>query len=92
MEDISAAGRDSGLQLDSVQLQPEQAAEFYIELPFEIRVQGSYHQLGTFVSEVAALPRIVTLHDFSVAPDTESSQLQMRINAKTYHYADQEAR
>ena len=72
-------------------MQPEVAQQFYIELPIKISVVGSYHDLATFVSGVASLPRIVTLHDFEVQPVTAeagSPRLAMSIMAKTYRYND----
>ena len=71
---------------------PEVTQQFYIELPIQISVTGTYHDLATFVSGVASLPRIVTLHDFEVKPvdpKASNSQLRMSILAKTYRYNDQ---
>lgn len=66
------------------------AQQFYVELPIQINVRGSYHDLATFVSSVAGLPRIVTLGDFEIAPVSESNPdlLGMEIIAKTYRYND----
>lgn len=71
---------------------PEVVQQFYIELPIQIAVEGSYHDLATFVSGVASLPRIVTLHDFEIKPATQdvSSILRMTVLAKTYRYNDKE--
>ncbi|WP_339845727.1 type 4a pilus biogenesis protein PilO [uncultured Halopseudomonas sp.] len=90
LEDITQMGLNSGLEFESITLQPETAKQFYIELPIRIVVQGSYHDMGTFVSSVASLPRIVTLHDFSIAPVTEGNGdlLKMSILARTYRYND----
>lgn len=90
LEDITDIGLDSGLAFDVISLAPEKKVKFYIELPINIQVKGSYHQLGEFVSGVAALPRIVTLHDFSISPITENGDLSMKISAKTYRYEDDE--
>ena len=90
LEDITRTGLGSGLEFEEIKLLPEAAQQFYIELPIQITVVGSYHDLATFVSGVASLPRIVTLHDFNLAPvsaDT-SSKLRMSILAKTYRYND----
>lgn len=90
LEDITRTGLGSGLEFEEIKLLPEAAQQFYIELPIQISVVGSYHDLATFVSGVASLPRIVTLHDFeliSAAPDS-SSKLRMSILAKTYRYND----
>lgn len=88
LEDITQMGLNSGLEFESITLQPEVVQPFYIELPISIVVQGSYHDIGTFVSSVAGLPRIVTLHDFTIAPLEEgnSDLLKMSIVAKTYRY------
>lgn len=74
IEDISRAALANGLTTESIDLEPERATGFYIELPIRIAVRGSYHDIGAFVSDVAALPRIVTLHDFEIAPEAPSSQ------------------
>lgn len=87
LEDITEIGQNSGLNFDLIKLAPEKRVKFYIELPINIQVKGSYHQLGEFVSGVAALPRIVTLHDFSIKPISEGV-LSMNIAAKTYRYDD----
>ena len=88
LEDITHTGLGSGLEIDSIKLQPERAAEFYVELPIEIQVRGGYHDLGSFVSGVASLPRIVTLHDFDIKPTESGGLLTMTITAKTYRYND----
>lgn len=91
LEDITFTGRGAGLQFEAIKLQPEKVSEFYIELPISITVKGNYHDLGSFVSGVASLPRIVTLHDFSIDPSDGSSQLKMDILARTYRYNDKGA-
>lgn len=90
LEDITQMGLDSGLEFESITLQPEVAQQFYIELPIHIAVQGNYHDIATFVSSVAGLPRIVTLHDFDILPTGEGNPdlLKMNILAKTYRYND----
>lgn len=90
LEDITRAGLGAGLEFEEIKLLPETAQQFYIELPIQITVTGNYHDLATFVSGVASLPRIVTLHDFDVKPVSEdnTSQLRMQILAKTYRYND----
>lgn len=90
LEDITHTGLGSGLEIDSIKLQPERNEEFYVELPIEIQVRGGYHDLGSFVSGVASLPRIVTLHDFDIKPMSEGGLLVMTISAKTYRYNDGE--
>lgn len=90
LEDITQMGLNSGLEFESITLEPETAKQFYIELPIRIVVQGNYHDLGTFVSSLASLPRIVTLHDFSIAPASKDNPdlLKMGILARTYRYND----
>lgn len=90
LEDIDAKGVDSRLAIESIKLQPEKSSEFYVELPIEIKVTGGYHEFGTFVSGVAGMPRIVTLHDFSIAKAKQSGNLSMTIQARTYRYKEQE--
>jgi type IV pilus assembly protein PilO len=85
LEDIGAKGRESGLTINSLGIRPEVTAEYYIEVPIGINVTGGYHDLGGFVSGVAGLPRIVTLHDFSISK-SKSQTLEMEILAKTYRY------
>ena len=89
LEDITFTGRGAGLQIEEIKLQDENVSQFYIELPISIGVEGSYHDLGNFVSGVASLSRIVTLHDFEIQP-SRNGQLKMNILAKTYRYNDQE--
>lgn len=86
LEDITEKGVDAGLKFSSIALQGERAAEFYVELPIDINVTGTYHDLGGFASGVAGLPRIVTLHDFKITPGANSAELNMQILAKTYRY------
>ena len=91
LEDITNKGIESGLEISSITLGEEIAQEIYIELPIEIEVVGSYHDLGAFVSGISGLPRIVTLHDFDITQDEASNSLQMKITTKTYRYKDLEA-
>nr|WP_081849662.1 type 4a pilus biogenesis protein PilO [Marinobacterium lacunae] len=86
LEDITAIGKNAGLDIDSIALQAERKAKFYVELPISIQVKGTYHQMGEFVSGVAAIKRIVTLHDYTIKP--AGGQLSMNISAKTYRYDD----
>lgn len=90
LEDITHTGLGTGLEIKSIKLQPERSATFYIELPIDIQVKGGYHDFGAFVSGVASLPRIVTLHDFSITPGEKNGLLNMTIHAKTYRYNDTE--
>ncbi len=91
LEDITRTGLGSGLDFEEIKLLPEAAQQFYIELPIQITVVGAYHDLATFVSGVASLPRIVTLHDFDIKPLEGASpgKLRMSILAKTYRYNDE---
>lgn len=88
LEDITNTGLGSGLIINSIALAPEAQKEFYIELPINISAKGTYHDLASFISGVASLPRIVTLHDFSIKPidPVNPSVLEMTILAKTYRY------
>ncbi|WP_101758334.1 type 4a pilus biogenesis protein PilO [Oceanicoccus sp. KOV_DT_Chl] len=90
LEDITNRGLASGLDINTINLGNETQQEFYVELPIQIVVQGNYHDLGGFVSGIAGLPRIVTLHDFSIKQSGDSSRLIMNITAKTYRYKDME--
>jgi len=88
LEDISQLGIDSGLEFEAIQLGRENVKEFYAELPIDIRVRGGYHAIATFVSGVSALPRIVTLHNYTLTPTKSGSDdLGMVITAKTYRYS-----
>jgi type IV pilus assembly protein PilO len=90
LEDITRTGLGSGLEFEEIKLLPEVAQPFYIELPIQITVTGGYHELATFISGVAGLPRIVTLHDFDLAPVSPEGapKLRLSILAKTYRYND----
>ena len=86
LEDITRTGLGSGLEFEEIKLLSEVSRPFYIELPIQITVTGGYHDLAMFVSGVARLPRIVTLHDFELAPvkPEAGAKLRMSIQAKTY--------
>ena len=90
--DISQTGLAAGLQEKLFQPQPEQRKDFYAELPIRIRLTGSYHQFGQFVSGIAALPRIVTLHDIEIRSENKDAydQLSLELTAKTYRYLDED--
>ena len=89
--DISQTGLASGLEFELFKPQPENPKEFYAELPISIRVVGEYHEFGDFVSGVAALPRIVTLHDINISRvSKDQSLLGMNLTAKTYRYLEQD--
>jgi type IV pilus assembly protein PilO len=89
--DISQTAVAAGLQQKLFQPQPEQAQDFYAELPIKMVLTGSYHQFGEFVSGIAALPRIVTLHDINITPTGGNGgydDLTLTLTAKTYRYLD----
>ncbi|HAC67173.1 MAG TPA: pilus assembly protein PilP [Pseudomonas sp.] len=100
LEDITRTGLGSGLEFEQIKLLPEVTQQFYVELPIQITVVGSYHDLATFVSSVSSLPRIVTLHDFDLKPVDDKNangggsvsgtggKLRMNVLAKTYRYND----
>lgn len=90
--DISQTGLGAGLEEKLFQPSPEVKKEFYAELPIKIRLTGSYHEFGEFVSGIAALPRIVTLHDIEVKPENNTGfdQLTLDVTARTYRYLDEE--
>lgn len=90
VDDVTETGEGSGLDISNIALAPEAVQEFYIELPIDIDVTGDYHDFGTFVSGLASLDRIVTLHDFVIQARTDS-YLDMSIIAKTYRYKDVDA-
>ncbi len=91
LEDITNKGLLNGLELESIDLQNEITREFYVELPIKINGEGSYHDLGAFISGMAGLPRIVTLHDFNIKQLTQGSPvLRLDITAKTYRYKEEE--
>jgi type IV pilus assembly protein PilO len=87
IDDISLAALNNGLDLKVISPQKQVTTEFYNELPIQIEVEGDYHELGAYVSSVASLPRIVTLHDFSISTKgKDSDTLSLKILAKTYRY------
>jgi len=91
--DISQTGLAAGLQEKLFQPQPERPKDFYAEKPIKIRLSGGYHEIANFVSGIAALPRIVTLHDINITPEDKGSydRLSLEVTAQTYRYLDEEA-
>ena len=91
--DISQTGLGAGLEEQTFTPTGEIQKDFYAELPIKLRYTGSYHELGNFVSGIAALPRIVTLHDISIRPRNGANpdELVLDVTAKTYRYLDEEA-
>jgi type IV pilus assembly protein PilO len=91
--DVSQTGLASGLEFELFKPQAELPREFYAELPINIQVIGRYHEFGDFISGVAALPRIVTVHDINVSPRAkDGSLLVMNLTAKTYRYLEEDER
>lgn len=99
--DVSQTGLANGLEFELFQPSQESTREFYAEMPVRIRVTGEYHDFATFVSDVAALPRIVTIHDIAIEPrqrtakskdkkEATGGSLVMDATAKTYRYLDEE--
>ena len=96
--DISQTALSSGLTNELFQPGPETPKEFYVEKPIALRLVGSYHQFGAFVSGVASLPRVVilTMHDISLQPvdqkagATSNGSLELSGTVKTYRYMDEE--
>ncbi|MGA8203891.1 MAG: type 4a pilus biogenesis protein PilO [Woeseiaceae bacterium] len=96
--DISQTGLAAGLQERLFQPQPEIPKDFYAEKPIKIRLTGGFHEIANFVSGVAALPRIVTLHNITITPEKSNKgsenydQLSIEVTAQTYRYLDEEAK
>ncbi|OTG84933.1 type 4a pilus biogenesis protein PilO [Acinetobacter sp. ANC 4648] len=92
VEDINVTGVSSGLKFKNIRLENEVRQEFFIEQPISIEATGDYHSFGSFVSSIAALPRIVTLHDFEITgtankdKKTDIPVIDYKLNAKTYRY------
>lgn len=88
IEGINAVGRGSGVRFQDISVDPEVEQEFFIEQPISIKAIGNYHQFGNFVTGIARLPRIITMHDFEVVnpqPSLEvTPQLQLMLQTKTY--------
>lgn len=90
--DISQTGLGAGLEEELFQPMDEVRKDFYAEKPIKIRLKGAYHEFGRFVSDIAALPRIVTLHDIEITPvvrDGPPDELVLNVTAKTYRYLDE---
>jgi len=87
--DITQAGLGRGLEFVTFKPEKEKPVDFYAELPISIKVNGTYHELAQFASDVSALPRIVTLGDVAIASDAKSAKLTMSVIAKTYRYLEE---
>ncbi len=90
LEDITDLGYGASLEIKEISLQSESAQEFYVELPIKIVAEGGYHDVATFISGVAGLPRIVTLHDYSLKLNSEATRQVFELEAKTYRYKAEE--
>ena len=86
--DVSQTGLAAGLEFELFQPQPEIPKDFYAELPIKVRVIGKYHEFGEFVSGLAALPRIVTIHNVGISPRKEGD-LMLEATVRTYRYLDE---
>lgn len=89
LDDIGSKGRESGLTINATTMESEKTAEFYIEVPFKINVDGGYHDMAGFISGIASMPRIVTLHNYTITKKS-GGLLNMQVAAKTYKYKAQE--
>lgn len=91
--DVSQTGLAAGLQEKLFQPQGEVRKDFYAEKPIKITLSGGYHEIANFVSGVASLPRIVTLHDINITPEGNEGfdELTLAVTAKTYRYLEEEA-
>ncbi|MBV2121947.1 MAG: type 4a pilus biogenesis protein PilO [Candidatus Thiodiazotropha sp. (ex Ctena orbiculata)] len=91
--DVSQTGLASGLEFELFKPQEELPKDFYAELPIQVIVKGEYHEFGNFISGLAALPRIVTIHDIKIKrgdPKSADPKLTLEATAKTYRYLDEE--
>lgn len=87
VQDITNSGTKYGLEFDKIVLVDEKSSSFYIELPIEITVRGTYHSFGQFLSDLTQLSRIITLHDFTIIPSPKyEGMLEMTMIIKTYKY------
>ncbi|HNQ04381.1 MAG TPA: type 4a pilus biogenesis protein PilO [Thiobacillaceae bacterium] len=89
LTDINQVGVTKGLEFELFRPGAETPAEFYATLPVNIRVLGSYADIGGFVNDLAQLPRIVTLHDISLMPTKDGGPLTMEARVQTYRYLDE---
>ncbi|WP_235041420.1 type 4a pilus biogenesis protein PilO [Vreelandella profundi] len=89
LDSISDAAADNRLMIDTIWLRPSLEKPHYIEQPLDIQVRGGYHQLARFIADIASLPRMVTQHDFTLAPvEGHGDMLQLSLLARTYRYAE----
>lgn len=91
LTDINQAGLGRGLEFDLFKPGSETVADFYAEMPIQIKIKGNYHDIGAFATDISKLSRIVTLNDLAIAPlnkDGKDSMLTLEATAKTYRYLD----
>ena len=91
LTDINQAGLGRGLEFDLFKPGQETVAEFYAEMPIQIKIRGNYHDIGAFATDISKLSRIVTLNDLTIAPmgkDSKDTMLSLDATAKTYRYLD----
>ncbi|MBY5992092.1 type 4a pilus biogenesis protein PilO [Ferrimonas balearica] len=88
LDDVTFLATDANLRITSLNWQPEQPKEFYTELPIEMKIHGGYHEFGQFSAGVANLPRIVSLHDFTMVRSDDG--VSMTVLAKTYRFSEQQ--
>ena len=95
--DVSQTGLASGLEVNKFKPSDEEKKGFYAELPIKLEVIGSFHEMATFISGIAALPRIVTISDMKLEPaekakvdEVQSDRLKMSATAKTYRYLQED--
>ncbi|MCC5881317.1 MAG: type 4a pilus biogenesis protein PilO [Halomonas sp.] len=91
IDSISESALDHHLTIDFIRLRATVERDFYIERPFDVQVEGEYHHIAGFLASVAALPRIVTLHDFVLASAESGERLRLSMLARTYSYRPQGA-
>lgn len=89
LADVNQAGIGRGLEFDLFKPGAETTADFYATLPVSIKVNGTYHDMGLFVSDMAKLPRVVTIHNITIEPD-KTKRLVMNAMVRTYRYLDAE--
>lgn len=88
LEDISQIAVSNGLAIDTFRPGTEERKNFYYELPIKVKVTGTYHQFGHFVSDLASLPRVVTVHDIRIYRDKSQTGLVMEMSVHSYRYID----
>lgn len=87
LDSMTYLATDASLSIQSLNWKPEIKREFYVEMPIEMKLSGSYHDFGAFASGVAGLPRVVSLHDFTLNRGKDSP-LTMTVTAKTYRFSE----